>query len=197
MDFNSWNFNFDAFPIPELESHGPSPQSTGTIASKSSTRTLHDLSKGHAAFKKSPWLWEPGGVDYVRRDREGLQINEEHISQSSTLNYQQSNNRIRMNAATRDRLFAVVLAENNDPIRTLSFPSLELLNYLLHAHFVHDNYQRDSWIHSASFKPDSTLPELVGSVISHGASFIAVPAIWQFGLAMQEVIRHRMKTLVS
>ena len=197
VDYNAWNLDFNDFHVPELEPHEPSPQSTGTLAFKSSTRTARDLSKGHAAFKESPWLWEPGGVDYVRRDQEGLQINEESIGRSPVFDRPGQNaTRRRMNAVTRDRVFAVVLAGNKDPIRTLSFPSLELLNYLIHVHFVHDDYQRDSWIHSASFDPDDALPELLVAVIAHGASFISVPAIWQFGLAMQEVVRQRVQILV-
>ncbi len=197
VEYNAWNLDFNAFLVPELEPHEPSPQSTGTLASKPSTRTARDLSKGHAAFKESPWLWEPGGADYVRRDQEGLQISEETIGCPPAFGrLSQNATRRRMNAATRDRVFAVVLAGNKDPIRTLSFPSLELLNYLIHVHFLHDDYHRDSWIHSASFNPDEALPELLVAVIAHGASFISVPAIWQFGLAMQEVVRQRVQTLV-
>lgn len=78
-----------------------------------------------------------------------------------------------------------------------SFPSVELLNFLLQAHLVHDEYQCDSWIHSPSLNPAEMLPELLGAIVANGASFIAVPAIWQFGLSMQEIIRTRMASLVS
>ncbi|KAH8882719.1 hypothetical protein GQ53DRAFT_831353 [Thozetella sp. PMI_491] len=193
MDLDLWNLNFDAFAIPQLESHGPSPQSTGTNASKPSSRTIRDPSKAHAAFKRSPWLWEPEVKDYVRRDQEGLHIDETNIGNSPALERLKANSRLKIVPATRDRLFALVLLTKKDALSRASFPSLDLLNYLLQAYFVHDDYQCDSWLHAPTFNPDGVRPELLASVISHGASFISVPAIWQFGLAMQEIVRNRLQ----
>ncbi len=102
-----------------------------------------------------------------------------------------------MTSETRDRLFAMVLVQKKDPLRTISFPSLDLLNYLLQAYFVHDDHQCDSWFHAASLNPEDTLPELLASLISHGASFITAPSVWQFGLAMQEIVRQRLRDIVS
>ncbi|EFW99680.1 c6 zinc finger domain containing protein [Grosmannia clavigera kw1407] len=57
------------------------------------------------------------------------------------------------------------------------------------SHFTQDDHRLESWIHAPSFHPDATAPELVAAVISSGATFTAVPTIWQFGLAMQEIVR--------
>lgn len=62
---------------------------------------------------------------------------------------------------------------------------------------MHDEYQCDSWIHSSSMNPAEMLPELLGAIVANGASFIAVPAIWQFGLSLQEVVRTRLGVLVG
>ncbi|KAK3943196.1 hypothetical protein QBC46DRAFT_307969 [Diplogelasinospora grovesii] len=198
MDFTSWDLNFDAFPIPQLDSHGPSPQSTGTNnTSKSAGRPPKDPARRHAVFKRSPWLWEPETTDYVRKETEGLHLNEEGLSRSSAFGrlLDRPINKLKMSIATRDQLFAIVLAESKDPTSVRSFPSLELLNYLLQAHFVHDEYQFDSWIHSATFNPEEVIAELLASIIANGASFIAVPSIWQFGFAMQEIVRQRLETI--
>lgn len=204
VDFTSWDLNFEGFAVPPFDSsHGTSPHSSVNTTAKSSSRVYKDTARRHAAFKKSPWLWEPEQTDYVRRDTEGLQLNEDSFSHSLPFASGRSQalgrpgNRLRITTATRDRLFAVVLATVNDPTRVTSFPSLEILNYLLHVHFLNDEYQCDSWVHAASFNPDTALPELLAAMIAHGASFISVPSVWQFGLALQEIVRQRIGTLVS
>lgn len=197
----SWDLNFDAFSIPPLDVQGPSPQSSNTniSATRSSTRNaLRDPSRGHAAFKRSPWLWEPKHEDYVRLDKQGLDIDEQSLAQSSAFGrfMDRPSRKLRINAHQRDRIFAIVLAQNKDPTKVPSFPTLDLLNYLLQASFVRDEYQLDSWIHAPSFDPDATMPELLAAILANGATFISVPAIWQFGMALQEVVRLGMATAV-
>lgn len=210
----SWDLagDLDAFPIPQLEAvQAPSsPQSSSSFHARSSSSSsssttsrsaFRDASRGHAAFKRSPWLWEPKQEDYVRREKEALDIDEQSLAQSPVLLGRRS--RLSDDAATtttttvtrrinshqRDRIFSIVLAQNKDPARVPSFPSLELLDYLLQASFVRDEYLLNSWIHAPSFDPETAMPELLAAIVSSGASFISVPAIWQFGLAIQEVVR--------
>lgn len=205
VDFTmSWDFNLDAFAIPHLELQGPSPQSSTNNSNTNQTRSsrrvaLRDPSRGHAAFKRSPWLWEPKQEDYVHRDKAGLNVDEESITQSTVLGrfMDRPSRKLRLCPQHRDQIFSVVLAQNKDPTRVPAFPTLGLLNYMLQAHFVHDDYQLDSWIHAPSFNPDTTLPEVLAAIIASGATYISVPAIWQFGLAMQEVGRLGMSYAVS
>jgi len=192
MEFNAWDLNFDSFNIPQLEINGPSPQSTTTTTSKPSSRIIIpvDPSRGHAAFKRSPWLWDPESKDdYVRRDKEGLHLNEDTVTASPVFERFKPNRRMKMSSNTRDKLFAMVLAQNKDPTRVPPFPSLDILNFLLRAHFVQDEQRPDSWIHAPTFKPDETLLELLAAIIANGGTFISVPDIWKFGLAIQEVVR--------
>lgn len=204
VDFTmSWDLNLDAFPIPQLEVQGPSPQSsnaTTTSRTRSSNRVaFRDPSRGHAAFKRSPWLWEPTQEDYVHREKEGLHMDEESITQSSSFGRLTDRpfRKLRLSSQHRDRIYSVVLAQNKDHTRVPAFPTVDLLNYLLQAHFVHDDYQLDSWIHAPSFDPDGTLPEVLAAIISSGATYISVPAIWQFGVAMHEVVRVGLSNAVS
>ncbi|KAK7729977.1 hypothetical protein SLS63_006038 [Diaporthe eres] len=194
MDFTmSWDMNFDAFSIPQFDIQGPSPQSSTTnpVTRPSPRNAIRDSSRGHSAFKRSPWLWDPKKEDYVQQQKEGLHIDEQSISQSPAFGklMDRPSRRLKMTAHQRDRIFSIVLAQNKDPAKVPSFPTLDLLNYLLQAHFVQDEHQFDSWIHPASFDPENALPELLAAIISSGASFISVPAIWQFGLAIHEVVR--------
>ncbi|KAH8729611.1 hypothetical protein BGZ61DRAFT_515638 [Ilyonectria robusta] len=191
MDF-SWDLDFDGFTIPRLDVNGPSPQSTSTINSKRSSRHVgRDVSRGHAAFKRSPWIFEPDMKDYVHRETEALTLDDEALPASSAFEKfaSSSKTRLQMPSHMRDRLFAMVLAHNPNPQRVPSFPSLELLNYLLQAHFAQEERKCDALIHKASFDPATTIPELLSAIISSGATYISVPAIWQFGLALDEVAR--------
>lgn len=202
MDFTmSWDMNFDAFSIPQFDLQGPSPQSSTTnpVTRPSPRNAIRDSSRGHSAFKRSPWLWDPKKEDYVQQQKEGLHIDEQSISQSPAFGklMDRPSRRLKMTAHQRDRIFSIVLAQNKDPAKVPSFPTLDLLNYLLQAHFVQDEHQFDSWIHPSSFDPENALPELLAAIISSGASFISVPAIWQFGLAMHEVVRLGVSDLVS
>lgn len=198
IDFTSFDFNFDAFVIPGVDS-GPSPQISIKSSKPSGPHGARNASRRHAAFKRSPWLWEPEAKDYVSREKQGLQINEESINNSAALEklvnvpyYRPS-----LSLTTRDRLFAMIISEHKDPSHVPSFPSLDLLNYLLHADLAHGANMCDDFFHAPTFNPEETLTELLASVIASGATFISVPAIWQFGYAMQEIVRLRMEKVVS
>lgn len=204
VDFTmSWDLNLDTFSIPQFELQDPSPRSSNNTATpqpRSSHRvSFRDPSRGHAAFKRSPWLWEPKQEDYVHREKEGLHVDEDSITQSPGFGrlMDRPPRKLRLNSQHRDAIFSVVLAQNKDPNKIPAFPTVDLLNYLLQAHFVHDDYQLDSWIHAPSFDPDGTMPEVLAAIIASGAAYISVPAIWQFGLAMHEVVRVGMSNAVS
>ncbi|KAK8016531.1 hypothetical protein PG993_014720 [Apiospora rasikravindrae] len=197
MDFTSWDLNFDSYTIPQVDIQGPSPQSSSAASVARHARLPRDPSRGHAAFKRSPWLWEPKSRDNALRESEGIAVNEEGIAGSPAYEkiLASSSKRLKMGLADRDRLFAIVLAQHKSPGKVPSFPSLDLLNYLLQTHFVHDEYETDNWIHAASLDPSTAMPELLATLVASGAGFIAVPSIWQFGLALQEVVRTSLSIL--
>ncbi|KAK8074660.1 hypothetical protein PG997_009323 [Apiospora hydei] len=235
MDFTSWDLNFDSYTIPQVDIQGPSPQSSSAASVARHARLPRDPSRGHAAFKRSPWLWEPKSRDNALRESESIAVNEESIAGSPAYEkiLASSSKRLKMGLADRDRLFAIVLAQRKNPLqdnqlaeesqllteipllffrtgivnadprrhsdkspgKVPSFPSLDLLNYLLQTHFVHDEYETDNWIHAASLDPSTAMPELLAMLVASGAGFIAVPSIWQFGLALQEVVRTSLSIL--
>ena len=197
MDF-SWDLNFDDFIIPQVDIQEPSPEQVTSSTSMRHHRAARDPSRGHAAFKRSPWLWEPQSKDYVNTERENLVLKEVFIPQPPYMERlpTPTAQQIKMLAAGRDRLFAMVLNQNKDQLRVPSFPPLELLNYLLQTHFVQEDRKTDCWIHTPSFEPATATSELLGAIVANGSQYIAVPAIWQFGMAMQEVARISLSLLV-
>jgi hypothetical protein len=199
MDFSTWDLNFDSYTIPQLDMVGPSPQSSTAASSSRPTRTARDLSKSHAAFKRSPWLWEPNSKDRKGEGHDALHMDEESIAHSPA--YEKilalGASRLKLDSAKRDRLFALVLGQLKDPTKIPSFPSLDLLSYLLQTYFVQAEHQIDSHIHYPSFEPSKAQTELIAAIISTGATMISVPAIWKFGFGLQEVVRIGLANLVS
>lgn len=202
MDFApSWDMDYNSFSLPLLGLQGPSPLSSHShsYANPALTPNDHgrvafrDASVGHAAFKRySPWLWEPNHQeDYVQQQKEGLTIDEQALAQSPAFDRMMDNTprNMLLKPQHRDRIFALVLAQNRDVRKVPSFPTLDLLNYLFQAHFVQDEQQLNSWVHASSLDAETAMPELLGAIIANGATFVSIPAVWQFGLALHEVIR--------
>ncbi|KAK1596862.1 uncharacterized protein LY79DRAFT_33894 [Colletotrichum navitas] len=195
MDFSSWDLNFDAITIPQPETN-QTPESATTHRSKSNTR---NASRAHAAFKRSPWLWEPGPNDYALHhasphDKERLALDDGTLANSPAFDKLTSTpgTKLKMTSSSRDSLLVMVVAstvQKGARQRTPSFPSLDLLNYLVQAHFIHDEHQGDSWIHLATFDATTAIPELLAGIISSGATYISIPAVWQFGFSLHEVLR--------
>lgn len=197
IDFEtSWDLDFDNFSIPHLGDQEPSPQSSSinnSSANSHSRCAFRNPSLGHAAFKRySPWLWEPNKQeDYVHRQKEGLDLDEQALSHSPAFDRMMNKHsrKALLKTQQRDGIFSLVLGQSKDIRKVLSFPTLELLNFLLHAHFVQDEQQINSWIHAPSLDLAKALPELLAAIISNGATLISVPAVWRFGLALHEVVR--------
>lgn len=198
IDFETtWDLDLDNFPIPNIGLQDPSPQSSDLnnpfTSNSQPRRVFRDPSLGHAAFKRySPWLWEPNKQeDYVHKQKEGLTLDEQALSKTPAFDTKMLKNsrKMTLKSQQRDWIFSLVLAQNKDVRKVPSFPTLELLNFLMHAHFVQDEQQMNSWIHSASLNLETAMPELLAAIISNGATFISVPAVWRFGLALHEIVR--------
>jgi hypothetical protein len=199
QDFDfSWDLNFDDLSLPNLQPSESTAisRSTGVFTATSSTSgkssvTAHNHSRNYAAFKRSPWLWEPELRDSATNAKEGLALPAD-IATISSNSDSISGFAVRKPMITpllRDKLFSMVVSQITNQQKVPSFPSVDLLNHLFHAHFVQDSRRPDCFIHAPSFDPSETLTELVAIIVASGATFISIPEIWRFGLALQEVVR--------
>ncbi|KAM5346565.1 hypothetical protein ACJ41O_009570 [Fusarium nematophilum] len=159
----SWDVDFAGFIVPSPDVNGRSPQQ-GNATKRSSRQARKDAVQEDAILRRSPWVFE-------------------NDTETSILRFN------KVPTSTRDRLFALVLTNNPTPHRVPQFPPIELLRYLHDTHFVYEDQRRDAFIHQASFEPAVSSPELLSAVISSGATHISSPAIWQFGLALDEVTK--------
>jgi len=207
LDFSFWDFNFDGVQLPNTNSPAdlmatqhPPPSNSG-----SASKITRDVSRGYAAFKRSPWLWTPAQKDHQLSDSENLALDEVSItsgltpSSTSSFPVEKITPNPRLDASLRDRMFALVLkmTMKNSAKSVPTFPPLDILNNILHIFFVRQSYQVDHWIHAPTFSPAKACPHLIMALISAGSTFISVPAVWKMGLALQEVARLAVVELVS
>jgi hypothetical protein len=207
LDFGFWDFNFEGVQLqttnspPNMMVTQHSTPSNQVTASK----VARDLSRGYAAFKRSPWLWTPAQKDHQLSDSENLALDEVSITSGLTpssttfLSIDSLTQSPHLDASLRDGMFALVLkmTMNKSARPVPTFPPLDILNHILHIFFVRQRYQVDHWIHAPTFSAKKSCPHLIIALISAGSTFISVPAIWKMGLALQEVVRLAVGELVS
>lgn len=204
MDFGLWDFNFD-----ELQFNGTSmaepAQAEDSYAPTAPDSNVpeRDVSRGYAAFKRSPWLWTPAAIDHVHKDHANLMVDRDHF-ESSIASLSSTTPRSALESATsyidsslRDRIFALVLTTVKPSKITPAFPSLDLLDYILQNFFIRDEQVLDSFIHKPTFSAHDARIELVISIISAGAMSVSVPDVWKMGLALQDIVRVTVAALVS
>ena len=151
-----------------------------------------DVMKRFAAFERSQWIWNPTKKDHTLNDKGDLNLDEERIrlpapNSPSTLMADFSHCCI--DSKIRDQLLGVLLAVRRTSAQVPSFPSLALLNNIIQIYFVQNSFRINHLIHAATFEPNKTLSHLFISILAEGSTFISTPAIWRFGLALQEFVR--------
>ncbi|KAF4985752.1 hypothetical protein FDECE_16339, partial [Fusarium decemcellulare] len=165
----SWDVDLSGFAIPASDVNGQTPQGGG-VAKRSSRQARRDAAQEDALLWRSAWV-------------------DEHDTNAQT-----EASTLKVPSFIRDRLFALVVANNPTPHQVPVFPSIDLLNFLVETYFAQDDQKRDAFIHKASFDPSVASSELLSAIISSGASHISTPAVWQFGLALDEVVRAAVAT---
>lgn len=104
----------------------------------------------------------------------------------------------RIDQSSRDRILSVVLTtvdHDKTAKSVLNFPSVELLDNLMNYYFFRQRDTLDIWIHSGSFRPNDSSPELLAAIVAAGAVLTHVPAIRKLGYALQEAVRIQLPKL--
>ncbi|PCD32857.1 hypothetical protein AU210_009094 [Fusarium oxysporum f. sp. radicis-cucumerinum] len=161
----SWDVDFGSYKIPGLGVTARNPQS-GNVGKRTSRQGRKDTVSVDAPLQCSVWLYEPEA-----NGQAGSSVSRSAI----------------VSPYLRDSMFAMVLANNPTPHRVPTFPSAELLGYMIETYFKSEDPKSEAFIHRSSFDPSATSQELFSAVVSSGASCISTPAIWQFGLALDEL----------
>lgn len=204
LDTDLLNFTFqdtqlDQFLVSPIGNINNEPVSNET--SGRSPRLTRDVRAGYAAFKRSPWLFNPRHLDHALQDGENLTLDEGSISvltpNSSGLTPNvPSCGFPTISSGTRDKMFYLVATMDKYTNRIIDFPSVNVINHVVEAFFIRHTYQVDNWIHIPSVSLSEFIPELGLAMVIAGSTVIAVPTIWKMGLVLQDVVRVKLGELV-
>ncbi|KAL1848580.1 hypothetical protein Plec18167_002203 [Paecilomyces lecythidis] len=152
------------------------------------------LTSASEAFSSSPWIWNPeqaeqgdnaysadpqltGGEDYLISSPDITQkLGDEAISSVPLIR----------ECWTRDRIYSLVMKHTHPSLDSRHFPSIQLLDILLQFYFKAESTSLYSCIHTPSFDPDRSRPELVMVLLAAGAILFPLAEVRRLGLALHE-----------
>ena len=149
--------------------------------------------KRNAAFSRSIWRWTPtkkdhGGPQHLNLSLPQVDMNSPETRSAASTTVQGQ----RIDQAVRDQILALILStcdKSMYPEVVSSFPSIDLLNGLLH-HYLNTQFlQIDSWLHVPTFSVEEQQLELLITIIAAGGVSSTMPALRKLGYALHESVR--------
>lgn len=180
------------------------PESFGLGGGWEELITTGRIRQASEAFKESLWYsisdqrWRTSGC--IGRDLSSIPVDEQSEVLTRELH---SSAPQRFNHFTRDDLFVtlVLYAHNQSPecLRSLrtGFPSPALLNTLVHLFLNKQDRKVDSWIHAASFQPNSLNMELTAMIVAASALDTLFSSLHQLGTNLRRILRPIILNKVS
>ncbi|KAK1988717.1 hypothetical protein LZ30DRAFT_744861 [Colletotrichum cereale] len=164
------------------------------------TDDLIDLAQMRQTLVKvwtdSPWQWAPNQLDSAYVEHPNFSVPPDDTTSAAFHRSRQRHARVikdKLDQSGRDRILAIVLSTcKNDNIMSRvasSFPSLEVMDSLVHIFLAAHFCQTSQWIHHGSFSMDSQWPEWLAVAVSAGAVLTPVQTLRKFGFALQEAVR--------
>jgi hypothetical protein len=187
MDFHildNWNLDgFGSTPGEDTSSQGDSSMDMSQMR-----QNLVRL------WTNSAWTWDLKSKDGGYRDHR-------HASSvagaSESSQYSQSRiDRIvaeRLEQSGRDQILAMALSTvQQNPAwarASASFPSVDVIDLLVHRFLSYTAHQTSEWIHFPTFRINAQWPEWIAMAAAWGAILTPVPALRRFGFALQDAVR--------
>ncbi|PHH69008.1 hypothetical protein CDD82_130 [Ophiocordyceps australis] len=148
------------------------------------------------AWAVSPWRWDPKSNDTGYKEQGFLPLSAKDTSSAQFL---ESRNRLqrvvseKLEQPSRDRVLAIVLStcgKNLTANRVASsFPTVEVLDVLVHTFLAAQACQVDEWIHFPTLKLNEQWPEWIAMAAAMGGALTPMPTLRKFGFAVQEAVR--------
>ena len=185
---------------------------TGSAAAQEFTPrtddTSVDLSQMRQSLNKiwadSPWRWHPKNLDTGYGEQSNLPVPTDDVSSPVFQERQRRLDRVvrdKLDPAGRDKILAIVLStcRNNSMMTRVasSFPSVDVMDTLVHIFLASHLCQVSEWIHFGSFSLNSQWPEWLAVVAAGGAVLTPVQTLRKFGFAIQEAVRVTIPSRVS
>ncbi|PNY28033.1 Early growth response protein 3 [Tolypocladium capitatum] len=191
MDFgllDHWNLGGmmeGTFPVQEIAT-----QSANSTEISQMRRSLVQ------AWTESPWRWEPKSHDTGYKDQGFLPVS---ANDTSSAQFQESHERLervvaeKLEQPARDQVLAIVLStirpRNTTSRVAASFPTVEVMDTLVHIFLAAQACQVDEWIHFPTFKLNEQWPEWIAMAAAIGGGLTPLPTLRKFGFAIQEAVR--------
>lgn len=180
VDF-SWDQDLNGLSIPQMEVN-----MGGFPSADASNSTLFSSLPQNGVFKRSAWIFEPALKESNQQENDAWALIEEIIPTflSSNNSANTAIDRLMVSPVMRDHLLAIAFKHGGSRLR--SFPLLPFLDQCLQAHFIQAENDYDGLVHAGSFDSNRASPELLCALVASGATHISAPAVWQFGLVLDE-----------
>lgn len=143
----------------------------------------------------SPWRWHPATSDGSYTEMRNLPVS----SSDDTTTLRERRKRLgrtvpdKLEPAARDGAMAVVLKTCDDPEMMArvasSFPSVEMMDSLIHIFLASHFCQTPPYVHPATFNLNTRWPDWVAIAAASGAILTPVPTLRKWGFAIQEAVR--------
>ncbi|KZL86710.1 c6 transcription factor [Colletotrichum incanum] len=147
-------------------------------------------------WTESPWQWAPNKLDSGYVEHPNFSVPVDDASSAAFQESRKKHARIvndKLDQSGRDQILAIVLSTcKNDNIMSRvasSFPSLEVMDSLIHIFLASHFCQTSQWIHHGTFSMNSQWPEWLAVAASFGATLTPVQTLRKFGFALQEAVR--------
>jgi hypothetical protein len=203
LNFGLWDLDLDSVELSYLDFDDVQIEQANPPSSMAAPESgRKEVSKRYAAFERSPWLWTPTEKDQALNDQQNLNVDEDTIpavltpASSPPMPRSEEFASCCIGYRQRDQMLSMVLTVHKFLRQAPRFPSLSLLNSIIQVYFDQERLLMDGLIHTGTFSPSKTLPQLLLAIVSGGATLISTPAIWKMGLALQEVVRHAVADYV-
>lgn len=147
------------------------------------------------AFRSLYWRFRPDKQDHMGNEEQYLSIPSEshhHTSPESLVHLEKRVTCAELGNVTRDKILTMVVQccrPETCSKAVASFPSVKLLDTLLQYYLTSPVTRAASFLHLATFDPNTRRPELVAIMAAAGAVLTSDPALAKLGYAIQECVR--------
>lgn len=144
---------------------------------------------------RSYWVFRPNAQDHGSAEEHNLSLpsaSHNHASPESRIPPGRRITCAKLSVAARDKILTSVVQNcrpENLARAVESFPSVELLDALLQYYLASPVARSDTFLHAATFDPNTKRPELLAAMAAGGAVLTSDPVLSKLGLAIQEYLR--------
>ncbi|KAK2592892.1 hypothetical protein QQS21_009424 [Conoideocrella luteorostrata] len=147
-------------------------------------------------WTESPWRWDPKSNDTGYKEQGYFAVSSKETSSAQFQNSRDRLERViaeKLEQPGRDRVMAILLSQCRDTATAnrvaSSFPTVDVLDTLIHMFLAGQACQVDSWVHFPTFELKSQQPDWIAMAAAHGGAMIPIPTLRKFGMAVMEAVR--------